>query len=38
MIYKLEKYMKAPTHYLRYLENMFSNSSKSELVMETDFA
>jgi hypothetical protein len=38
MIYKLEKYMKAPTHYLRYLENIFSNSPKFELVMETDFA
>lgn len=32
-LYKLEKYMKAPTHYIRYLEHIFANSPISELAI-----
>jgi hypothetical protein len=30
---KLEKYMKAPTHYIRYLKHIISNTPKSELAI-----
>jgi len=33
MKYKLEKYMKAPTHYIRYLKHIISNTPKSELAI-----
>ena len=36
MKYKLKKYMKAPTHYIRYLKHIISNTPKSELAIITD--